>query len=198
MPDVKAVVVIRSHPDRIDLVLLDTPPELASTMGRFQPARYAGLDHGAYVMPTDALPAFATFTRANRLATIDDRSRPTIAGPKGPGTPNPLPECSTCGQPAKRSAGLRYCPTCGDDWHPVTYREQQRDLASVTCPTCSTRQRIGFALCHQCGSPLPNEETERDHGPIIATRQPLADPQPLAATIDETLAGLARPGPPNP
>ena len=98
MPDVRAVVVIRAHPDRPDLVLLDTPPELSSTMGRFQPARYAGLDHGAYVKPADQLGSFATFARANRLATIDDRAHPISRTPT-PGALNPLPQCRSCGQP---------------------------------------------------------------------------------------------------
>jgi hypothetical protein len=162
-------------------------------MGRFQPARYAGLDHGAYLLPAEQLDNFQTFTRANHLATIDDRGRPRLAGPVGPGQPNPLPECSTCGQPAKRNAAPTYCPACGDDWHPVIVRTMQRDLNSVTCPTCSTRQRIGFPICHACGSPLPNDDTPGDHGPIVAARQQLDDPQPLAVTIDETIAQLARP-----
>ena len=188
MPTVHAVIVIRPHPDRTDLVLLDTPPELATTMGRFQPARYAGLDHGAYVLPADQLDAFATFTRANRLATIDDRNRPSVAS-KGVGAPNPLPECSTCGQPAKRSARLAYCPSCGDDWTPSTHRETLRDLASVTCPSCATTQRIGFPLCHACGTPLPNDPFPVE---TVATRQRLDDPIPLAQAIDETLARQAR------
>lgn len=188
MPDTVHVVILRAHHDRPDLVLLDTPPELATVMGRFQPARYVGLPHGAYALPVDKLDAFATFTRANHVATIDDRGRQGTT--VQPGQAIPLPECSTCGQPAKRDRPLRYCPRCGAIWHPVAYVETLRELTTTTCPACSTTQRLGFPICQHCGTTLPREQPSRH---TVAVRQPLDDPLPLAVTIDETLADQARP-----
>jgi len=186
MPTVH-VLIIRDHPDRPDLVLLDTPPELAPIMGRFQPARYAGLAHGAYILPVDQLGNLETFTRANHLGTIDDRGRDPRTTPT-PGALNPLPECATCGQPSKRERPVRYCPACGALWHPVYPRQLTRELAEITCQTCSTVQRSGFPRCLNCGELLPNEPKPRQ---TLATRQQLADPLPLAVTIDETLAQQA-------
>jgi len=180
------VVVIRPHPTDAAVLLVDSPPSLAATMGRFGPARYAGLHHGAYVIPLDQRANFQRFAIANHLAVVED-SYPNPTTPT-PGALNPLPECASCGQPARRSAGLRYCPACGASWHPSYTRETVRDLASLDCPTCGTTQRDGFPRCLNCGSALPNTPGPRK---TLATRQPLADPLPIAATIDETLAEQA-------
>lgn len=85
---------------------------------------------------------------AMRAATDTGSSTPTAITfakhwePKGPtpitassgGTPDPLPECAACGQPARRevSARLQTCPSCGKPWVPYVHRPGVRRGDPIT------------------------------------------------------------------
>jgi hypothetical protein len=53
---------------------------------------------------------------------VEQPTRPTTVSSYG--TPEPLPECLRCGQPASRalSERLEICPDCGEAWEPIVFR----------------------------------------------------------------------------
>lgn len=108
------LVTIHEHEHDKSIVYLDTPQHLASTMGHFRPARYIGARRGAYVLPVAHVPAFRRFASKAGIDILDSREPVTRREPE-----RPLPECSTCGQPAQRGARLDRCPNCGEVWTPV-------------------------------------------------------------------------------
>ena len=195
------LIVIRLHHADPKLVTLDTPPELAPTMGRFQPARYSPIRGGSYVMPIEQVENLTVFARFNGLAVSDERHT-APAGARIVGPPRPLPECSNCGQPAKRGREPTYCPACGKAWDPIEYVEEAASLTMVECPACQELQRPGFPNCMHCGQALPDDNPTTEHDADGEADQPtnprtqLDDPLPLAVTLDELMEQQARRTPP--
>lgn len=149
-------LVLRAHPTDPALLLLDTRPGLANTMGAFGPARFVGMRGGAYAMPAAALPAWEKFARAQQLTIIDNRPQPAARKVYD----QPLPECAHCHIPAKRGHTFRFCPGCGQPWEPIQIRPDHRGgntTDAVSCPSCGHRQAGGFTFCSRCGAPAPDQ-----------------------------------------
>jgi hypothetical protein len=114
------VVTIKQHPTNPDIVCLCTPPDMATIMGGFGPARYVGnappINGASYVISTEDLPRFSVYC-TNRATHLVDARRTTTTRPAH--AEQPLPECIHCGQPARRGTHLEHCPNCGAPWEPV-------------------------------------------------------------------------------
>ena len=104
------IVTIHKGPTP-ELVVVRTPPDLATEMGRFGPARY-DRDARVYLVQAHQLEAFSRFLTRSGHQLVDQREAAAAPSP-GPGLP--LPECSACGTPYKRrdAEGLRVCIACG-------------------------------------------------------------------------------------
>lgn len=163
------VVTVRAHETNPDLLYLCTPPELASVMGGFGPARFVGrppwtTPDASYLIATDDLVRFQTFANSRQIITNDARGVVTEAPAQRPAwAERPLPECRECGQPAKRGARLTYCPNCGQPWDAIEIGapETHHHEAGVECPHCVKVHTCtgchlptpyGFAHCVHCGS----------------------------------------------
>jgi hypothetical protein len=188
---VTRLVRVRLHPDDERLVMLDTPPQLAQTMGRFEPARFVGLRGGAYVMPTDMLDHFASFARLHDVLLIDERSSvatDTGSGGRVVGHARPLPECAQCGQPARRDRQPDYCPSCGWTWAAVEHEPYREDEQREQCTRCLARQPFGFEFCQRCGTEIDHAVQPGRVVPVAdAPRVQLEDPLPIGAAVDELL-----------
>jgi hypothetical protein len=188
---VTRLVRVRLHPDDERLVLLDTPPQLAQTMGRFEPARFVGLRGGAYAMPTEMLGHFESFARLHDVLLIDERASVATDTPHGRrvvGHARPVPECGTCGQPARRDRQPDYCPACGRAWAPVEHEPYREDEQREQCARCLARQPFGFDYCQRCGTSIDHEQQPGRVVPIAdAPRVQLEDPLPIGAAVDELL-----------
>jgi hypothetical protein len=150
------IVTLKTAPGDTALVYLCTPPDMASTMGGFGPARYVGntppIPGASYVITTDDLPRFQVYCTNRGVHVMDSRGGGKPEKPYGRNAP--LPECTHCGQPARRGARLEHCPNCGSPWDPIElgapYIRQQ--WAVVVCDECSSETPSGFSHCIRCGA----------------------------------------------
>lgn len=108
---------MQAHKRHERVVTVHTPFELKSMMGGFEPARWDP-DGRCYLLEIEHVEAFVRFVRIHGgHQVLDDRPR------DGGVALGPLPECSSCGQPASRKVALTLskCPGCGDWWRPVVF-----------------------------------------------------------------------------
>lgn len=151
------LVTLKQQPTDPDVVYLCTPPDMASIMGGFGPARYCGntppISGASYVISTDDLPRFRVYCTNRSIKLIDARGATTIHRPYG--REAPLPECTHCGQPARRGARLQHCPNCGTPWEPIElgapFHPGNRWPTRV-CDQCSTDTPTGYSHCIYCGA----------------------------------------------
>lgn len=179
-PRPSAPVIIRTHDESTQLVYLDTSPELAQIMGRYQPARYIGKRGAAYVLAQANLGTFADFLAHHGIELLDQRGQVDSSRPAG--RDRPLPECGSCGQPAQRGALLRHCPACGARWQPIEPQDSSRPEALVvSCPACDGQQVAGMRYCQRCGHELPALQAQL----VQLRRRQLQDPLPLGQALAE-------------
>lgn len=151
------LVTLKASPTDPDVVYLCTPPDMASTMGGFGPARYVGntppISGASYVISSDDLPRFRVYCTNRSVRVIDGRGNSTAERPYGRGTP--LPECSQCGQPARRGARLQHCPNCGAPWAAIEIGAPYAHAGNgpqIVCPDCQTSTPAGYSHCVYCGT----------------------------------------------
>lgn len=170
------IVKLRKHPKHDAMCVLETPPDLAHTMGLFGPARWSSKDRG-YLLEADQVDNLETFLRLNgQHRLVDERD----AGETRAVALGPLPECGTCGQPAHRAADLRCCPTCGATWNPVVHVPTHRVGAlRSTCLLCHRTQAAGLTRCGNCGELMPP--------PITAAPRPVIT-GPAHTQLDEPVS----------
>lgn len=171
------IIRLSTHPTDPDIVVLNTPPDLAQQMGRFEPARYDP-DRRAYLAHRDTLDALASFARTVNAHVVDERRKPA-------GT-NPIHECGECGQPGSAAHPPRYCPACGSDWRPVTIEDIQPTVAYGTCRGCGRQQIRRFPHCTHCGGAMAYATPEKR----VIARPKRANPIPLGEALAETMAEL--------
>ena len=182
--DAQRLIIIRNHDRDPNLAYLDTPPTLASTMGRFRPARFVGERNGSYVVRLDQLATFERFSATSGIILLDKRGALAIDRPYG--REHPLPECALCGQPAKRGASFAYCPECGEEWHPVEpVPIADAESRTIECGSCGRRQTRGFAHCGHCGRELDPDPDDPDPFLRRGAGVKLDEPLPIAAIIQE-------------
>jgi len=194
------IIRIRLHAEQPSMVLLDTAPQLADTMGRFPAARYVGARRGAYALPAALLDELATFARVHDVLLIDERaSAATDTGSRVVGHARPLPECASCGQPARRDRQPEHCPACGSKWRAVEHEPYSENESREQCARCLARQPYGFDYCQRCGTPIDHDTQPGRPVPIPdAPRVQLDDPLPIGAAVDELLAAQIRADQPEP
>lgn len=176
---------LHAHPSDPDILVLKTPHELASEMGRAAFARYDA-DMRAYLLHIDHLDALRKFAKMVNLYLIDQRQAP-------PGEQTRAPECKHCGQPAALMSQPNRCPACGKPWDPV-FVGSDNPLSPLkkACVRCDHRQLRSFAYCSQCGEVMPPDED------VLVRRLPiprtnLADPMPLSDAVREVVPDLDGP-----
>lgn len=116
------VVTLKHDPREPEIVYLDTPPDLAHTMGGFGPARFVGhnppIRGVSYAIHADDLGRFLNYANHHTIHVIDAR----YTGHPVPRRPDvPLPECAQCGQPTRRGHHPEHCPNCGAPWVSVEW-----------------------------------------------------------------------------
>lgn len=179
------IIKITSHPTNPDLLILHTPPDLATQMGHFQEARYDPDTH-TYLLHSDAYPGLEAL--ANYIdATLHDQRTNSITGQIT--TPQ---ECRHCAQPARANHPPTYCPSCGNLWDPVgpPLTGDRYAITRTPCPSCGHHQTGRLPHCSHCGQPMTTPPTtnppattkERDH---------LDDPLPLRTTLEDITERLA-------
>jgi hypothetical protein len=139
------------------LVYLCTPPDMATTMGGFGPARYVGstppVPGASYVISADDLPRFRLYCHSHHATIVDART--TSPGQRPYGREAPLPECARCGQPARRGAQPQHCPNCGAPWDAIEIGapySRTPNGPGITCADCQSTTPAGFAHCIHCGT----------------------------------------------
>lgn len=150
------IVTLKVAPSDPLLVYLCTPPDMATTMGGFGPARYVGntppIAGASYVISTEDLPRFQVYCTNRGVQVLDSRSTSKAHRPYG--REAPLPECTHCGQPARRGTHLEHCPNCGAPWFPIElgapYAQPMWDTR--VCDQCSSSTPSGYSHCVNCGS----------------------------------------------
>lgn len=172
------LIRITKHPHDADIVLLATPPEMNTDMGRFEPARYAP-ELRAYLIHRDTVEALRKFAKHVNAHVIDER--------RTEGARTLLHECGNCAQPGSTSRPPQFCPSCGEPWRPVTFEEQLPDAVHGTCSRCSNRQSGRFPRCSRCGGEMTYEPRGKR---VVLPRPKLADPMPLSEALQETLDHL--------
>lgn len=180
------VIRVRLHDEQPGLLLLDTPPAMASTMGAFPAARFVGHRRGAYALPAGLIDDLAIFAKHHDVLLVDDRHTAGDGPGRVVGPARPLPECSRCGQPARRDKPPTYCPSCGDTWRPIEHDGYRDERDVDRCDRCNTTQSVGFRYCGSCGYPIEHVERPR---PTIVKREHLQEPLPIGAVADEVLRG---------
>lgn len=173
------IIRINRHPRDTDIIMLATPPDLAEQMGRFEPARYSR-DDRAYLIHRNDLDPFKRYAKHIGAHVIDER-RPT--GPK-----RDAHECGNCGQPGSTERAPRYCPSCGQDWQPVTYEDVSPTVSRGTCVACGHMQGARFPHCSRCGGQMSYPEAPTR---LVIPRAKLEDPMPLGDVLAETVDQLA-------
>lgn len=174
------IVKIEAHAKQHDLVVVHAGPDAAALMGRFQPARWQQKAK-AYWLPTSHLDAFTRYLDHEGATLVDERGTGGATGP--------LPECTTCGLPARRGVELRYCPGCGAPWAPVVHEaEHMPGGARRTCLRCTREQRGAAARCGNCGEFLPPLAVDPPRPLLVETvREQLADPVHVGRVLDDQL-----------
>jgi hypothetical protein len=181
------VIRVRRHDRHGGLVLLDSAPQLAETMGRFPAARYVGHRRGAYELPTALLGDLEAFARVHDVLLIDDRDapEPAASSTRVVGHARPVPECAACGQPARRDRQPDHCPACGATWRALEHQAHVEAEDREQCARCLAMQPHGFDYCQRCGTALTHQA--RPPAVVAAPRQHLTDPLPIGAAVDELL-----------
>lgn len=145
------ILRIENHPTDGEYLVLHTPPEFAHAMGRFAAARRSR-KLNAYVIRADLLDQLRTFARHENASILDERDRGEEA------FSGPLPECRSCGMPARRKASqmLNRCVWCGDAWHPVIVETPGfTTVLRHQCEACGHRQGVAGRFCGDCGAQMP-------------------------------------------
>lgn len=168
---------INAHPTDPDIIVLRTPPDMASEMGRFAPARYDPQTR-AYILLAEHVDALRKFATRSGIHIVDQRQAP-------PGPRTQMPECTNCGQPAKLNAQPDWCPACGERWKPMFAEGHNGSGVRLECRACGHRQTTAFRWCGKCGAAMP--EPPKGGKPLTLDRPKLTAPKPLAQTIVETL-----------
>lgn len=137
------IVTLKSCPDNDGIALVAAPVEMNQVMGGFASARF-DLERKGYLIEDKHVPAFERYIKHTGNRLVDDRK----AARTTPGTwvPEPLPECVACGAPARRttSARLSSCPSCGQSWVPVTFRDDRaRAARNAVPPNAAFRASLG-------------------------------------------------------
>lgn len=152
------VVTLKHDPSDTTVVYLSTPLDMANTMGGFGPARYVGANAPipgvSYVVARDDLPRFVSYAQHHGVTIVDTGA--ARRAPRPPWSEAPLPECTHCGQPARRGAHLEHCPNCGAPWQAVevgTHHPDHHPGLHAKCATCGAYTPVGFAHCTHCGTP---------------------------------------------
>ena len=194
-----AIIEIRRHSTVETIGVVAIPVELAHDMGRFGFAKWHAHSK-AYWVEDKHLSKLTDWMEREGHTILDLRHQAAEERYSGP-----LPECRSCGQPAKRSTSLALtrCPACGDKWDPVVHLSaDQVARAAVTrdCTSCGKPQHGAFAYCGRCGAEMPPmaastpsaEDREAAHRRAASNREPLQDPLQLGDLIPEHLAdGIA-------
>jgi len=177
------LIRIEKHPTDPDVVILRTPPDMASDMGRFEAARYDP-DRKAYLIHSDTIPSLYRFARHFGAHVTDDRT--------GLGERTLAHECGHCGQPGSVANSPKHCPACGEPWMPVTHHDVNPPTDLTRCDACGRNQRGRFPRCAHCGAELTHSRPGRV---VRLPRVKLADPLPLSQTLQETFPDIepARP-----
>lgn len=172
---------LHAHSTDPDALVLKTPIEIASEMGRFAPARYDRETRG-YLLHVDHLDALRRFAKTIGLHIIDQRQAP-------PGDKPLMPECGNCGQPAALTRQPDHCPTCGRRWKPVFIRgTETRDPLTKACVRCGHTQGRRWAYCIRCGQSMPDDPPEWNVVHHVDLPRPkLDEPMPFSECIEETL-----------
>lgn len=153
------VVTLRDTPGNPDVVYLCTAPDMASTMGGFGPARYVGsnppVPGASYVITTEDLPRFTVYAANRSVSIVDNRGQDMPRRNQPYGREAPLPECTHCGQPARRGTRLQHCPNCGAPWQAIEVGAPYSRNADthVVCDTCHAHTPQGYSHCTHCGTP---------------------------------------------
>lgn len=156
------VVTLRDTPTDPAVVYLCTPPDMASTMGGFGPARYVGnhppVAGASYVINAEDLPRFRVYATNRSVAVVDNRGTEDTRRNRPYGREAPLPECVHCGQPVRRGTRLDHCPNCGAPWQAIEVgAPYSRNVDTHdTCTTCGSHTPKGYSHCTHCGSPRAN------------------------------------------
>lgn len=157
--DMAHVVTLRTDPANPTVVYLCTPPDMASTMGGFGPARYVGnnppVAGASYAITAEDLPRFTVYAANRSVAVVDNRAGPAYTTRRPLGREAPLPECTHCGQPTRRGTRLQHCPNCGAPWEPIEVgAPYSRNVDThTTCGTCGHHTPAGYSHCTHCGTP---------------------------------------------
>ena len=177
------IVKLRKHPKHDAMCILETPPDLAHTMGLFGPARWSAKDRG-YLIEAEQIDNLETFLRLNgQHRLLDERD----AGDQRSVALGPLPECRHCGQAAHRAADLRFCPDCGAPWDPVVHTAAHRPgTLRSTCLRCNRTQTAGLTRCGNCGELMPPPVAAGPRPLIVETvREQLTDPLTVGQVLDD-------------
>jgi len=179
-PSQPMIARIKKHQRHNGILLIDVPVELNDVMGRFGPARLS-IEDRAYLVETEHFDTLSRHLARHNCQIVDERAK-TSNNP----SPNPLPECVNCGQPAKRDNPPAYCPACGDAWQPLYVTGTTHDWRrQASCPACHVSQPDGFPRCGACGAHMP---PPRPLARPSVNRPNLPDPMPFSETIDEWAA----------
>lgn len=168
---------LRSHPADEQAVVIDIPSDLNPAMAKFQPAILAPELRG-YVVLTEHLAAFERFARGAGLHVIDERYH-------GEGQRTHMPECASCGQPARLTGQPDCCPACGHRWRAAYVKPPEQGETTRDCIACGKRQPGAFAYCAGCGAPMPPDDKPPPRF-VTLPRKVLVDPVPLSEAIEET------------
>lgn len=172
------IIKIEAHPKQGDLVVVHAGPDAAALMGRFQPARWQPKTR-TYWLPTSHLDAFTRYLDHEDATLVDERGTGGAVGP--------LPECTGCGQPARRGVELRYCPTCGEPWAPVVHAaEHMPGGIRTTCLRCCREQHGRLTRCGNCGELMPPPATSAPR-PVITgpVHTHLDEPVSVGQVLDD-------------
>lgn len=179
------IVRITNHPRQVGIVLVHTPPELAhDVMGPFQPARWSK-PTGAYLLGVEHLDTFARHLARHDVHLVDERD--TASGDGREKFTGPLPECASCGQPARRGDPFAFCPACGRPWQPANHSRADPVATHAQCASCDRHQAGGFTHCSACGGLMVRVVTGRR--PALA-RPKLEEPALFGDLVADVAAGL--------
>lgn len=168
-----------SHPTDPQILVIHTPPDLATAMGNFGPARFSP-DLRGYLVHQDHVQALYRWARSASVELVDERRR------NGKATPGH--ECANCHQPGSVARPPRICPACGQPWTPITYAEAAPQVTATECLSCGHAQTGRFPFCASCGAKMTytNAQPAQAKPVIPATpRVTLQDPIPLGTALED-------------
>lgn len=144
------IIRLHKHKRHDEIVMLSTPHELASMMGRFEAARFDS-ESKCYLLEAEHVEAFTRFAQIHGgHQVLDERPRRTGIEQSGP-----LPECSNCGRPVSRKTSLvlGQCPACGAPWTPMIFREVREDRSREEQAAINERGRAKVAAALRDAAP---------------------------------------------